>query len=609
MFLVRFLTVVLEVAAFFASSGAVSTCKCLPGDACFPDAAELAVFSAKLSSPLISDQLPPASVCYTNSPDFNVAECATIEANDGNATFLAERINAVQYTNWQSLINSTTIEQCSYDVESGETCQQGRVPPYAVNATTVSDIQQTLIFASKHNLHLVVRNTGHELMGRSFGVGAVELFTHYFKDIQFWDHFVPVGAPENATGQYGTNSYLNAAVTTDDKMLAAVTMGAGVQWGEIYALADQHNRSIPGGFSPGGTVGAAGGWLLGGGHSVLSPFYGLGVDNALQFSVVLPNASFVTANRYQNPDIFWALTGGGGPSFGVVVSATVKTHPNPPYTAVFYSATGNSSSSYNRLLELWMEHHNIISDAGWSGVWPFLNNTLYLTFFAQGVPPTRDTANTTMEQFFAASKEIPGVNVSLAISVAYPSFEAWDQDNLVDSSKGFGFNFTALAPGAPRVVASSWLMPRNLTTPANAKTLADLFMNFTVAVNYMVAGGAVAELNADAVAVTPAWRTAISDLTILPSFGAAPDVDIRIIQQEAFDSMQPFRDLAPPPFGGQYLNEPDTLEVTWQDAYWGSHYPRLLALKKEIDPLDLLIVRKGVNSEPWDDEILCKTSS
>jgi hypothetical protein len=39
------------------------------------------------------------------------------------------------------------------------------------------------------------------------------------------------------------------------EMSVAVTMGAGVQWGEIYALADQHNRSIAGGFSPGGTVG------------------------------------------------------------------------------------------------------------------------------------------------------------------------------------------------------------------------------------------------------------------------------------------------------------------------------------------------------------------
>ncbi|KAJ7170771.1 hypothetical protein C8R43DRAFT_1059439 [Mycena crocata] len=584
------LSVLAVLATSFAASSAVSTCKCLPNSPCFPKGPQLAAFSASLSHPLITGQRPPASVCYTNDSDFDVSACAIIQANDGNAAFLATRINAVQYTNFQAVINSTAIEECSYDVQPGATCQQGRVPPYAVNATSVSDIQNTLLFASKYNLRLVVRNTGHELMGRSFGVGALELFTHNFGDIKFTDNFIPVGAPKSATGEH------------------AVTIGAGVQWGTVYALADQHNRLVPGGFSPGGTVGAAGGWLLGGGHSVLSPFYGLGVDNVLQFSVVLPNASFIIANKYRNKDIFWALRGGGGPSFGVVVSATVRTQPNIPITAVFYSASANSSSSYNKLLELWMKHHNTIADAGWTGVWPFIEETLYLTFFTQGVPPTRDSANATMENFFAASRNISGVNVSLAMSHPYRSFEAWNQDNLVNSTNGFGFNFSALAPGAPRVVASSWLMPRNLTTPENAKMLADVFVNLTVAVPYMVAGGAVADMNADETAVTPAWRTAISDMTILPSFTASPDVDIREIQQSAFDEMQALRTLAPPPSGGQYLNEPDILEKEWQAAYWGSHYPRLLAIKKKLDPLDLLIVRKGVNSEQWDDELLCKTT-
>jgi hypothetical protein len=53
-------------------------------------------------------------------------------------------------------------------------------------------------------------------------------------------------------------------------------MGAGVQWSEVYSAADAHNVSVAGGFSPNGTVGAAAGWALGGGHSVLSPFFGLG---------------------------------------------------------------------------------------------------------------------------------------------------------------------------------------------------------------------------------------------------------------------------------------------------------------------------------------------
>jgi len=55
------------------------------------------------------------------------------------------------------------------------------------------------------------------------------------------------------------------------------TFGAGVQWSEAYEAVSQHNRVIVGGISPRGSVGAAGGWLAGGGHSLIAPNYGLGM--------------------------------------------------------------------------------------------------------------------------------------------------------------------------------------------------------------------------------------------------------------------------------------------------------------------------------------------
>ena len=56
----------------------------------------------------------------------------------------------------------------------------------------------------------------------------------------------------------------------------AVIMGAGVQWHEAYDSAYQQGRFIVGGISLGGSVGAAGGWVMGGGHSAFSPKFGLG---------------------------------------------------------------------------------------------------------------------------------------------------------------------------------------------------------------------------------------------------------------------------------------------------------------------------------------------
>lgn len=58
--------------------------------------------------------------------------------------------------------------------------------------------------------------------------------------------------------------------------LAAMTLGAGVQWHEAYDAVQAQGRVLVGGASAGGSVGAAGGWLLGGGHSSISPMYGLG---------------------------------------------------------------------------------------------------------------------------------------------------------------------------------------------------------------------------------------------------------------------------------------------------------------------------------------------
>jgi len=58
--------------------------------------------------------------------------------------------------------------------------------------------------------------------------------------------------------------------------LAAVTLGAGVQWHEAYDAIEAYDRLVVGGHSIGGSVGAAGGWVLGGGHSALSPTFGLG---------------------------------------------------------------------------------------------------------------------------------------------------------------------------------------------------------------------------------------------------------------------------------------------------------------------------------------------
>jgi hypothetical protein len=96
------------------------------------------------------------------------------------------------------------------------------------------------------------------------------------------------------------------------------------------------------------TIGASGGWVQGGGHSVLSPVYGLGVDRVVseagwsqpcslidsssvdaqvQFKVVTPDGEYRVANECHNKDLFWALRGGGGSTWGVVLESSHKVEP------------------------------------------------------------------------------------------------------------------------------------------------------------------------------------------------------------------------------------------------------------------------------------------
>lgn len=65
-------------------------------------------------------------------------------------------------------------------------------------------------------------------------------------------------------------------------MTSVFTFGAGVQWFEAYEAARERNVLLVGGLSARGSVGAAGGWLAGGGHSALAPNYGLGQSNSPQ---------------------------------------------------------------------------------------------------------------------------------------------------------------------------------------------------------------------------------------------------------------------------------------------------------------------------------------
>lgn len=123
-----------------------------------------------------------------------------------------------------------------------------------------------------------------------------------------------------------------------------VTAQAGACWGDVYSALDDTEYVAVGGCFP--AVGI-GGYILGGGYSMLSRGYGgLACDKAICFTMVTADgSSIVKASAEENQDLFWALKGGGGGNFGILVDVTLKVCPRPKqfiWNRLFYN-TGDES--------------------------------------------------------------------------------------------------------------------------------------------------------------------------------------------------------------------------------------------------------------------------
>lgn len=117
------------------------------------------------------------------------------------------------------------------------------------------------------------------------------------------------------------------------------------------------------------TVGCIGGYTQGGGHSPASRDFGLAADQVLEAEVVLANGSIVTANACQNSDLYFALRGGGGGSYGVVTSMTVKAYPSTPVVGqslTIASLSKDTDSLLEAITDVYEQYPSIM-DQGFSG--------------------------------------------------------------------------------------------------------------------------------------------------------------------------------------------------------------------------------------------------
>lgn len=279
-----------------------TSCRCYPGEECWPSQKEWDAFNATVGGRLVAT-VPIASVChYDNFTIYNAAACASL-------------LSVWDYPETHDASSSSPMAQffangsCSPFAAPEEPCLIGPLARYAVNvsstshADSIADYQATLAFTSAHNIRLTIRNTGHDYFGKSTGPGSLALWTHHLKNVSLVDY-----ASSYYTGK-------------------ALHLGAGVQVKEVNQAAAALGLVVVGGNCQ--TVGVAGGYSQGGGHGILASSFGLGADNVLEWEVITAEGDHVVAKPGTSyEDLYWALSGGGGGTFAAVLSVTVRAHPD-----------------------------------------------------------------------------------------------------------------------------------------------------------------------------------------------------------------------------------------------------------------------------------------
>jgi hypothetical protein len=209
---------------------------------------------------------------------------------------------------------------------------------YAVAAQSMADVVAAVNFARDHRLRLVVKGAGHSYLGTSNAPDSLLVWTHPMNRIERHDAFVAHGCEGHESPQ------------------PAVSVGAGAIWFHTYnEVTTNGGRYVQGGGCA--TVGVAG-LVLGGGFGSYSKRYGTAAASLLEAEVVTADGNVRIANARTNPDLFWALKGGGGGSFGVVTCVTLRTHELPElFGFVTMTIRAASTEAFRRLVGRFVEFY------------------------------------------------------------------------------------------------------------------------------------------------------------------------------------------------------------------------------------------------------------
>lgn len=476
--------------------------------------------------------------------------------------------------------------------------------PYAVAAETPEDVAAAVRFARDHRVRLVVKATGHDYLGRSCAPNSLLVWTHRMRKVTVHDEFLPEGAPVGTATQ------------------SAMTVEAGARWLEAYKAATEAGRYVQGGGCT--SVGACGGFTFGSGFGSFSKRYGTGSGGILEVELVTAEGSILRVSRHQNSELFYALRGGGGGTFGIATKVTLLTHPIPETLGILTGfVQAKSDAAYRKLIESFLRlYPSALDNPHWGESVHFGPDNRFgfrLTFL--DLPEAEAMA--ALEPFLGPMRNRPE-DFEVSPEVQFLAFrDLWNPDYWDKANADFITRDPR--PDAPSgqfwwtgnqgelsvfwsAYQSRWIPTRLLredpVTAADAFFQASRASGFIFQLNKGLSGEHPEAAARDRETALHPQAFDAAALVIVAGgqqyrypgvVGREPDPDkARSLARSVKRAMEAIAHITPG--AGTYSTESDFFLEDWQEAQWGPNYPRLLAIKKQVDPGNLFRVHHGVGS-------------
>jgi FAD/FMN-containing dehydrogenase len=553
-----------------------------PGDPAWPNAADWRALDEAVGGALLEVRAL-FSACQS---DGGSVGCRDVLANIENPFYIGDQPAGTQVSGWLDAWAPAPSA-------------------YAVKARNSADVAAAINFARQRQLRLAVKGGGHSYQGTSSAPDSLLIWLRAMNQVTVHDAFVPAGCAGKLSP------------------VPAVSAGAGAMWIDLYdAVTTRGGRYVQGGGCT--TVGVAG-LVQSGGFGSFSKGFGSAAAGLLEAEIVTADGRVRTVNACTEPDLYWALKGGGGGSWGVLTRLTLRTHELPEFMgAAWGKLRAQSDDAFRRLLDRFFEFYatNLFNPHWGEQVRIGSDNTLEISMVCQGLDPKQ--APQIWQPFFAWINAAPrDFNIlDKPGAGAKPARHWWDiagnHSMIKDKRAGAAAHHGWWEGDQEQVGAflhgydSLWLpaslleskeRPRLIEALIAGSRSQEIELHFNKGLAGAPAPAIAATLDtATNPAVTSAFALAImanGEGPLYPGMGrtSADEAGAHAQARAVDQASAQLRRIVPD--AGSYVSESNYFNAGWQQAFWGKNYARLRAVKDRFDPDGLFVVHHGVGSEDW----------